>query len=82
MNTGINRLNQAAEPQAERQVTFWQTVGSVLASFYGVQSSKNRARDFSRGNALVFIGVGVGLTALFGLILLAIVKLVLFNAGV
>jgi hypothetical protein len=30
----------------EKQLSFFQMVGSVLASFFGVQSSKNRSRDF------------------------------------
>ena len=36
--------------------------GSVLASFFGVQSSKNRERDFKRGKIKHFIMVGVLMT--------------------
>jgi len=61
------------------RVTIWQTVGSVLAAFYGVQSSASRQRDFSSGDPLTFIVVGLVLTAMFVGVLLGIVKLVLHN---
>lgn len=35
---------------------------SVLASFFGVQSSKNRERDFKKGKAKHFIMVGIFMT--------------------
>lgn len=68
----------AADPE---RVTLLQTIGSVLASFFGVQSSKNWARDFSHGNALTFIMVGVTLAGCFVLTLLTVVKLILRHAG-
>ena len=46
----------------EENVTFLQMVLSVLAAFFGVQSSKNRERDFKKGNAKHFIMVGVFMT--------------------
>jgi len=58
-----------------------QTIVSVLASFFGVQSSKNRERDFSSGRAPVFIAVGLVATVLFVLTLVLVVKLALRNAG-
>lgn len=61
--------------------TFLQTVFSVLASFFGVQSDKNRERDFTAGNAGMFIGVAIVLTVLFVLGLIVIVKIMLHNAG-
>jgi len=70
----------AVATEAE-QVTLLQTIGSVLASFFGVQSSKNWARDFSHGNALTFIMVGVALAGCFVLTLLTVVKLILRHAG-
>ena len=48
--------------ESQQPVTLFQVVGSVLASFFGVQSSKNRARDFNRGKAHVFIAVGIVMT--------------------
>ena len=46
-------------------LSFFQMVGSVLASFFGVQSSKNRERDFKRGNPKHFIVVGILMTAVW-----------------
>lgn len=73
---------QPAVPAAPVRVTFAQTVFSVLASFFGVQSTRNWARDFTYGNAWAFIGVGLALTAGFVFCMLLAVKLVLRQAGV
>lgn len=42
--------------------TFLQMVTSILASFFGVQSDKNRERDFAHGKAWAFILVGILMT--------------------
>ncbi|MEM1402315.1 MAG: DUF2970 domain-containing protein [Pseudomonadota bacterium] len=42
-----------------------QVISSVLAAALGVQSSKNRERDFKQGRAGVFIISGIVFTALF-----------------
>ena len=62
------------EPQKPSIV---QVVVSVLAAFFGVQSEKNRRRDFAGGNPAVFIAVGVILTALFVLVVWGVVQMVL-----
>lgn len=59
-----------------------QVIGSVLASFIGVQSAKNRERDFRHGKFSHFVIVGLVLTVLFVLVLYGVVKLVLGLAGV
>ncbi len=46
-------------------LSFRQMTGSVLASFFGVQSSKNRDRDFKQGKARDFILVGVLMTSVW-----------------
>ncbi|MEH6911179.1 MAG: DUF2970 domain-containing protein [Oceanicoccus sp.] len=46
----------------EKNLTFFQMMHSVLASFFGVQSSKNRDRDFKKGKAKHFIMVGIFMT--------------------
>ena len=56
---------------------FWEVVMSVLAAALGVQTSKNRERDFTRGNPLVFIAAGLIFTVLFVLTLIGVVNLVL-----
>lgn len=75
-------MSDPEHPPPPAPPTLWQTVLSVLASFFGVQSRKNRVRDFSGGHPLVFIAVAIVLTVLFVLTLLAIVRLLLNNAGV
>lgn len=62
-------------------LSFREMLQSVLAAALGVQSGKNRTRDFSRGKPSHFILLGVGFTVLFVLIVLGVVKLVLHLAG-
>lgn len=58
-----------------------QVVSSVLAAGLGVQSSKNRERDFKQGKFGVFIAAGIIFTLLFIGIVFTIVQVVLKNAG-
>lgn len=72
---------QDPKPASGTPPTLWQVILSVSASFFGVQSSANRRRDFSHGRPLPFILVGLAMTAAFiGLMVLA-VKLALRSAG-
>lgn len=59
----------------------FQVVSSVLAAALGVQSSKNRERDFKQGRAGTFIAAGIIFTLLFIGTVLTVVNLVLKNAG-
>ena len=59
------------------KMTPLQVIGSVLAAALGVQSNRNRERDFKRGNARTFILAGVVGTVLFILAVALVVKLVL-----
>lgn len=61
--------------------TLWQTVTSVLAAMFGVQSSKNRERDFTHGKAGHFILVGLLATAGFVGLVILVVRLVLSQAA-
>lgn len=64
------------EPE-DKPLSFREMLQSVLAAALGVQSGKNRSRDFSRGKPSHFIILGVTFTALFVLLLLVVVKVVL-----
>ncbi|MDH1104711.1 DUF2970 domain-containing protein [Pseudomonas otitidis] len=69
------------DPQQDRPLTFREMLHSVAAAAFGVQSGKNRARDFSRGRPSHFILLGVLFTLVFALMLFGVVKLVLHLAG-
>ncbi len=58
-----------------------QVIGSVFAAGLGVQSSKNRERDFKQGRAGVFIAAGIVFTLLFIGTVVTVVRLVLKSAG-
>lgn len=62
-------------------LTFREMLQSVLAAALGVQSGKNRSRDFSRGKPAHFILLGAGFTVLFVILVLGVVQLVLHLAG-
>ena len=61
----------------QEKVTLPQVMGSVLAAAFGVQSNKNRERDFKHGSAGMFIGVGLVMTILLVLTIYGVVRLVL-----
>ncbi len=56
-------------------------VKSILAAAIGVQSNKNRERDFEEGNPLAFIIGGFVFTALFIATIATIVGFVLSTNG-
>ncbi len=62
-------------------VNWRQTLGSVLAAFFGVQSSRNRRRDFTHGRPWVFASAALLLTAVFAGGIALIVRLLLLQAG-
>lgn len=70
-----------SEGQKHKPLTLRQMLQSILAGALGVQSGKNRERDFSHGKPSHFILLGIGFTTLFALTVLGIVKLVLYLAG-
>ena len=70
---------ETEEPN-QKPPTFWQMLHSVMAAAFGVQSGRNRARDFS-GKCVHFIMLGLLFTLVFVLLLAGIVKLVLSLSG-
>jgi hypothetical protein len=61
--------------------TLLQVIGSVLMAGLGVQSSKNKERDFKQGNFKSFIIVGLAFTVLFVVAVATVVNTVLDSAG-
>lgn len=73
--------NNEVVPARDAPVGVLATIGSVLAAMFGVQSSRVRRRDFSRGNPLLFIGIGVLMTATFVLTLVFMVRALIAHAA-
>ena len=87
---GLAELRQAsAKPASEAggndrsnqgeggKLTLLQVLGSVLAAGFGVQSKRNKVRDFTRGDFRQFVIVGLLMTALFVFGTIGLVHLVL-----
>ena len=47
------------DPIDNKPPTFWQMLHSVMAAAFGVQSGKNRARDFTHGKPSHFVLLGI-----------------------
>lgn len=71
----------SAGGDAHTRVKPWHVVFSTLAAGFGVQSSRNRERDFKQGKAGPFIVAGLIFTVLFIGGVLLVVNLVLNAAG-
>lgn len=71
-----------SDSKDDKPLRFIEMLHSVLAAAFGVQSGRNRERDFSRGKPSHFIALGVLFTLVFAAALFGIVKLVLYLAGV
>ena len=65
------------EPEQQKPPSILEVAFSVMAAAFGVQNSKNRERDFTRGNPLVFIAAGLIFTILFVMTIIGVVGLVL-----
>ncbi len=73
-------MSEQETPENSRRPNLLQVVGSVLSAAFGVQSQKNRERDFAGGSPTAYIVVGVIGTILFVLTLYGVVKLVIGSA--
>lgn len=76
-----NKTMSTDNHREESKPSRWQIVKSALLAGFGVQSEKNRERDFKKGSAKTFIVVGLLLTATFVLSIIGLVKLVTHLAG-
>ena len=57
-------------------------LGSVLASMFGVQSSRKREEDFTHGKPSQYVIIGLLVTVVFMLAVWGVVSLVMKMAGV
>jgi hypothetical protein len=67
---------------ATRAPSFIDVLGSVLASMFGVQSNRNREKDFTHGKPSQYIIIGLIVTVVFMLTIWVVVSLVMKLAGV
>ncbi|MCB1702283.1 MAG: DUF2970 domain-containing protein [Pseudomonadales bacterium] len=81
MSEGENNRAEAEQKDAEKSLNPAQVLSSVLAAGLGVQSSKNRERDFKQGKIGVFIAAGVIFTLVFIGVVFTVVQLVLKGSG-
>ena len=68
--------------QKEESLALWEVFQGVFAMFIGVQSEKNRERQFKYGKFYQFLIVGIFVTFLFLILIMLIVKFALSWAGV
>ena len=71
------RDKESKNGKSPESISFWQVALSVIQASFGVQSKKNRERDFKQGNLFAFIVAALVFTALFVGILLLVVRSVL-----
>lgn len=75
-------MTSSKNTQPEKKPNLIQVILSTLAAAFGVQSSKNRERDFKHGSITTYIVSGILFTVVFVLAVVFVVRLVLSQAGV
>ncbi len=80
-NSGSDVTQTPETPHEEEKMGVLAVIGTVFAAALGVQSSKNRERDFKQGRVGVFIAAGIIATLLFIGTVFTVVQLVLRSAG-
>ena len=79
MSNPRTKKGESVQPEKDEpdKLNPLQVISSVFAAGLGVQSSKNRERDFKQGRIGVFIAAGIIFTLLFIGTVVTIVQLVL-----
>lgn len=67
--------------KAPEKISFFSVIQSTVAAAFGVQSKKNRERDFAHGKPIVFIVAGLTFALVFILSVYGIVQMVMSSAG-
>lgn len=79
MNLSNKTIQHNKHKSDKNQSSIKNVFSSVAAAFFGVQSDKNRKRDFSEGKFIHFAIAGAILVVIFITLLIGIVSLVLPN---
>ncbi len=74
-------MSESKEHQEEESLALWEVFQGVFAMFIGVQSEKNRERQFKYGKAHQFIIVGIIITIFFIILIILLVKFAMRWAG-
>ncbi len=69
--------SHGSQPDDSGKVSFVQAMLSVIQASFGVQSSENRERDFTKGKLWLFITAALIFTAVFVLTIAGVVSMVL-----
>lgn len=81
MSDDLNSAQKSAGDETKHpKVTVLTIVGSIFAGWVGVQSNKNRERDFTHGKASTFIFAGIIFVFLFIVFVIGVVQLVMHFA--
>lgn len=70
------------KPTNQKKISPIAIMVSVMAASFGVQTPANRERDFTQGKFHHFVIGGIVFTFFFVLLLVGIVKLIMYFAGV
>ncbi|HEY9050626.1 MAG TPA: DUF2970 domain-containing protein [Gammaproteobacteria bacterium] len=74
-------MHQNKNNNHKENISFLNVLQSTLAAAFGVQSEKNRQRDFTHGKASTFIIAGIIFVTVFVLSVYGVVQLVLATAS-
>lgn len=75
-----SKMSENTEENNTKKVSPLALMGSIVASAFGVQTNKNRERDFQQGKFHHFVIGGIIFAIVFVLILVGVVKLVMSAA--
>lgn len=70
-------IEDKQQEQPDQKIPFWRMVLSVVQASFGVQSKKNKERDFSSGSITGFVVAALLFTFVFVMVLVAVVSWVL-----
>lgn len=79
-NLDLEQKQDTAQEADQPKVTILTIIGSLFASWFGVQTNKNRERDFTYGKASTFIYAGIIFLVMFVVFVIVLVKIVLHLA--
>ncbi|CAA0089234.1 Uncharacterised protein [Zhongshania aliphaticivorans] len=63
--------------EKSKKTGLFAVIGSVFAAAFGVQSSKNRERDFTQGRLINYVIAGIIFVAVFIVSVFTVVQMVL-----